>query len=133
MQAKKLVIISDLHIGAKNELDDFKCEKELILLLDKLESDKDTSELLILGDFFDLWKIKPENENQIEKIIENRKELFNRLKKFGSKFKITVIPGNHDHGLYYRKEYGESLKEYNINVVPQQYFKREFKQNGKNI
>jgi UDP-2,3-diacylglucosamine pyrophosphatase LpxH len=133
MNPKSLVLISDLHIGGDKIIEDFNCEKELIGFLDHLETLKEPLELLILGDFFDLWKVENMPDDQIEFIIKQRPSLFERIKKFGSNHLITAIPGNHDHALFYNEKYKEGLKKYNINVVSARYFKREFKKNNKII
>jgi len=131
MHPKTLVLISDLHIGGDKIIEDFNCKEELISFLDHLETLKDPLELLILGDFFDLWKVESKPEDQIAFIVEQWPELFKRLKKFGETHKITVIPGNHDHALLYNKKYQEDLKKFNIHVDPNRYFKREFEKDGK--
>lgn len=131
MSEKKLVIISDLHIGGDEIIEDFNCEKELIAFLDKLDENKEPIEFMILGDFFDLWKIEKEENNQVQFAINQYKKLFERFREFGKRHKITVLAGNHDHALAYNKKYQEDLANYNIHVDKNQFFKREFEQNGK--
>lgn len=133
MNPKTLVLISDLHIGGDKIIEDFNCEKELIDFLDHLETLKEPLELLILGDFFDLWKVENTPEDQVNFIINQRPILFERLKKFGKNHIITVIPGNHDHALFYNDKYKAELKKYNIDVVSERFFKREFKKDEKVI
>lgn len=133
MNPKTLVIISDLHIGGDDIIEDFNCEKELISFLDHLETLKDPLELIILGDFFDLWKVESVPDDQINFIVKQRPELFERFKNFGKNHKITVIPGNHDHALFYNQKYKDDLKKFNINVVSERFFKREFIKEGKVI
>jgi UDP-2,3-diacylglucosamine pyrophosphatase LpxH len=131
MQKKKLYIISDLHIGGDEVIDNFKCTDELIEFLDYLENKDETCELLILGDFFDFWKFDKHKGEELEFVISVNQKLFDRFKKFGGKHKITAIPGNHDHALLYKPKFQEDLKKYNIDVETNQFFKREFKNGEK--
>ncbi len=124
---KKIIIISDLHIGGDDIVEDFVCEKELISFLETHGRYNGDLELLILGDFFDLWKVEETEDDKVNFMIKKYQTLFDALKIFGAKHKITVIPGNHDHALAYNKKYQEDLAEYNMEVDPSQFFKREFK------
>ncbi len=133
MNPKTLVIISDLHIGGDEIIEDFNCEKEFIDFIDYLENLKDPLELIILGDFFDLWKVEKESDDKINYIINQWPDFFKRLKKFGENHIITVLPGNHDHELFYNEKYKKDLENNNINVVSDRFFKREFIKNEKSI
>lgn len=127
MRNKKLIIISDLHIGGDDVIEDFECENELISFLQKHgEYNRGELELIILGDFFDLWKVENTEDDKVNFMIKKYQKLFDALKIFGAKHKITVIPGNHDHALAYNKKYQEDLAKYNMQVDPNQFFKREF-------
>ncbi|MBD3156644.1 hypothetical protein GF369_02335 [Candidatus Peregrinibacteria bacterium] len=126
VKKRKLIIISDLHIGGDDIIEDFSCEAELIGFLTK-KHDKDSDlELLILGDFLDLWKVENDAREQVRYVIKQHKKLFNAFKTFGENHTITVIPGNHDHALAYNVKYQQDLAEYNITVEPHQYVKRIF-------
>jgi len=128
---RKLIIISDLHIGGDKLIKDFSCDKELISFLNEKGKYEGDLELIILGDFFDLWKVEETIDEQLDSTIEEYKDLFNALKNFGEKHKITILPGNHDHELFYNKKYQEDLAMYNIMVDASQFFKRKFVYNGK--
>jgi len=127
----RLIIISDLHIGGDIEMENFECEKELIAFLEYLEKQNQNIELIILGDFFDLWNYEKENTDKLTITIKKWGELFETIRKFGEKNKITLIPGNHDHELVYNKKYQNELEKYNITLDINQYFKRELNYNGK--
>ncbi|MFC1655243.1 metallophosphoesterase [Patescibacteria group bacterium] len=133
MQHKKLIVISDLHIGGEAPIDDFECEKELISFLDYLDENNESIELVILGDFFDLWKIKDKLEGKVAYAIKQHPRLFEHLKKFGEKHKITVLGGNHDHEIVYEQRYQDDLAKYNMHVDKNQFFKREFSNDGKSF
>lgn len=126
LNKRKLIIISDLHIGGDEIIEDFACEKELIVFLRKKMEYEGELELIILGDFFDLWKVEDTKDDQVNFVIKKYQNLFDALKVFGEKHKITVLPGNHDHALSYNKKYQDDLAKYNIIVDPNQFFKREF-------
>jgi UDP-2,3-diacylglucosamine pyrophosphatase LpxH len=131
MRHKKLIIISDLHIGGDESIDDFDCGGELISFLNHLERTEDSVELLILGDLLDLWRVKGHTEGKVSFIIRQHKKLFERFKKFGEKHRITVLAGNHDHAIAYKKKYQDDLAKYNIHIDSNQFFKREFRHKGK--
>jgi UDP-2,3-diacylglucosamine pyrophosphatase LpxH len=124
---RKLIIISDLHIGGDEIIEDFSCEEEVISFLDEKGKYSGELELMILGDFFDLWKVENDADEQVEFIIKKHQKMFDAFKQFGEKHEITALPGNHDHALSYNKKYQEDLAAYNIKVDPTQFFKREFK------
>lgn len=126
MSKKKLIIISDLHIGGDEIIEDFSCEDELVSFLEKKSRYDGDLELIILGDFFDLWKVEKNAKEQVKFIIKQHQKLFDAFKVFGAKHTVTVLPGNHDHALFYNKKYKENLADYNIIVDPTQFFKREF-------
>ena len=132
MSKRKLIIISDLHIGGDDIIEDFSCEEELISFLQEKAKYNGELELIILGDFFDLWKVENDADEQVQFIIKRYQNLFDSFKEFGKSHKITVLPGNHDHALFYNKKYQEDLAEYNIIVDSSQFFKREFK-NGEKV
>lgn len=132
MNKRKLIIISDLHVGGDEIIEDFLCEEELISFLQKKGEHNGELELMILGDFLDLWKVEKAADEQVEFIIKKHQKLFDAFKEFGGKHKIIVLPGNHDHALFYNKKYQEDLANYNLMVDPHQFFKREFK-NGEKV
>jgi UDP-2,3-diacylglucosamine pyrophosphatase LpxH len=133
MLNKTIVVISDLHIGGDDLSEDFECESELINFLDYLDKNYNEVELIILGDFLELWKVQNHGDKQISFIIKNWPNLFNRFKEFGEKHKITVLAGNHDHDIAYNEKFIKDLAEYNMIVDPNQYFIREFNKNGKKV
>jgi UDP-2,3-diacylglucosamine pyrophosphatase LpxH len=126
VKKRKLIIISDLHIGGDNIIEDFECETELIDFLQKKKDPSYDLELLILGDFLDLWKVEKDAHEQVRFVINKHKKLFKTFKRFGEHHKITVVPGNHDHALAYNVKYQQDLAEYNMTVEPHQYIKRTF-------
>ena len=100
-----LVVISDQHIGGDKPIDDFKIDDVFVRFVSELYNEsmlqKNKIELLIIGDFLDLWKIS--SENKIAQVVRNHKDVFSVLKKFGKQNTITLVPGNHDYELIYKK------------------------------
>jgi len=133
MANQTTVVISDLHIGGDEHIEDFRCENELIHFLDFLDNNYQKVELIILGDFLDLWKVQEKKHKQVEFIISCWPKLFNKFKEFGSKHKITVLAGNHDHALSYDQKLIDDLKEFNLEIDKNQFFDREFEKNGKKV
>lgn len=133
MSNKTTVVISDLHIGGDELIEDFSCETELIHFLDYLDINFKSIELIILGDFFDLWKVQEHEEDQVSYIIKRWQKLFNKFKEFGKKHDIVILAGNHDHDLVYNKQYKKDLAEYNMTAISDQFFVREFHANNKKV
>ncbi len=122
--AKKYYFISDLHIGGDGPLNECEFEAELITFLKGLEKENDV-ELIIVGDAFDFWEISKFNGiDKLNFIINTHKKLFNQFKKTGTKIKITIIPGNHDHELICNVKFKTELKKYNIILETKQYITR---------
>jgi UDP-2,3-diacylglucosamine pyrophosphatase LpxH len=82
-----IFVISDLHIGSGGTRDSFdqydrsSCFNRFLNYVEK-----ENGELIILGDFIDLWKFN------LKKVIKARIDLLDRL----FEMKVCCIPGNHD-------------------------------------
>jgi UDP-2,3-diacylglucosamine pyrophosphatase LpxH len=82
----KLIIVSDIHLGYKNaDKDSFN------RFLDSLQSDTETTDLVLLGDIVDMWRrdasgVFLENWDIVQKIIS--------LKQ---KMRVHYVAGNHDY------------------------------------
>jgi UDP-2,3-diacylglucosamine pyrophosphatase LpxH len=85
-QHLKLKIVSDIHLGYKNaDKDSFN------RFLDSLQSDTETTDLVLLGDIVDMWRrdaagVFLENWDIVQKIIN--------LKQ---KMRVHYVAGNHDY------------------------------------
>ena len=81
-----LIIVSDIHLGYKNaDKDSFN------RFLDSLQSDTETTDLVLLGDIVDMWRrdasgVFLENWDIVQKIIS--------LKQ---KMRVHYVAGNHDY------------------------------------
>ncbi|MBD3244915.1 MAG: hypothetical protein GF335_02890 [Candidatus Moranbacteria bacterium] len=124
----KLYFISDLHIGGEGVLNKFEAEKEFIDFLKKIsKNNKDRIELIIVGDFFDLWEIQSkEGLEKFKHLEKSYQKLLKTIKEASKKIKITLIPGNHDHELACFKEYPDLLKKYGINLIQKPSTERNF-------
>ncbi len=130
-KAKKTVlVISDLHLGAgdevegrKNPLEDFRSDQELVDFFHYYSQgiyQNAPVELIINGDFLDLLAVPYVNEfddnywsekaalAKLDKIIKAHPEVFDALRSFvaGKNKELVYIIGNHDAELLF-----ESLKE----------------------
>jgi len=90
----KIIVISDLHVGDASGADDFHTsgnDLKFLKFLNWLENQEEVKELIIAGDFFELWQCK------IEKSLQVYVEIWSVMNKLASKGKsIIFIPGNHD-------------------------------------
>lgn len=96
--------MSDLHIGDSGKADDFTPEKEEIflkLLKELSQAYGKGSELIMLGDIFDLIEQKEENpEKAVKKSITVHDKFVKALRHWLRKGnKLFYITGNHDHAL----------------------------------
>lgn len=83
------VFISDLHLGDGSRADDFHRDKELLKFLDFIELE--ATELVILGDFMELW------QSDLDKVLFVHNKVLKRLLSLRNKIKLTHVIGNHDY------------------------------------
>ena len=100
------IFISDIHLGDKSGSEDFQYDKEF---LDFLKwTDGKASEIVILGDLYELW------QSRLEKIIWKHYEVIQALQ--AREKKITYIFGNHDF-LPFARTQPEYCRQDNIYAV----------------
>lgn len=118
-------VISDLHIGGDEQLEEVEFLGELLAFLKRLETTDENAELIINGDAFGLWEFTQvkgiEKFNVLEKTYP---ELFEQLRATGENIPITLLPGNHDHELAAYDEYIERFAAYNVDLIPEQSITR---------
>ncbi|MHC3437194.1 metallophosphoesterase [Natrialbaceae archaeon A-gly3] len=118
-------VISDLHIGGDEQLEDVEFLDELLAFLEDLERTDETAELIINGDAFGLWEFTTvEGMEKFDVLEETYPELFEQLRATGENVPITLLPGNHDHELAAYDEYVERFAEYNVDLVQGQSITR---------
>jgi UDP-2,3-diacylglucosamine pyrophosphatase LpxH len=109
--------ISDLHIGGDEALGVCDYEAELIGFLDKLATQQEDAELLIIGDIFGLWEFTDiEGPEKLQAVMEQFPKIFKALQNTGKTVKITMLPGNHDYEIACYPEFVAKLKRCNIHL-----------------
>ena len=110
-------VISDLHIGGDEQLEDAEFLDELLSFLDSLASTDENAELIINGDAFGLWEFTTvEGIAKFDVLESTYPELFAQLRATGRNIDITLLPGNHDHELAAYDAYVDRFAEYNVTV-----------------
>ncbi|MEM4781698.1 MAG: metallophosphoesterase [Halalkalicoccus sp.] len=118
-------VISDLHIGGDEQLEDVEFLDELLDFLERFEGTDENVELVINGDAFGLWEFTTiEGIEKFDALIESYPELFAQLRATGESIAITLLPGNHDHDLAAYDGYVERFAEYNVDLVPEKSITR---------
>ncbi len=118
-------VISDLHIGGDEQLEEVDFLDELLELLERLEKTDENAELVINGDAFGLWEFTQiDGIEKFDSLRESYPELFEQLRKTGENIQITLLPGNHDHELAAYEAYIDRLAEYNVALVPEPSMRR---------
>ena len=111
-------VISDLHIGGDEQLEEIEFRSELLDFLERLERTDEDTELVINGDAFGLWEFTTvEGMGKFDVLERTYPELFEQLRATGENVPITLLPGNHDHELATYDEYVARFAEYNVDLV----------------
>ncbi len=111
-------VISDLHIGGDEQLEEVEFLDELLEFLERLEGTDGDAELVINGDAFGLWEFTTvEGLAKFDVLEETYPKLFEQFRRTGENVDITMLPGNHDHELAAYDGYVERLAEYNVDLV----------------
>jgi UDP-2,3-diacylglucosamine pyrophosphatase LpxH len=118
-------VVSDLHIGGDEQLEEVEFLDELRSLLRRLADTDENAELVINGDAFGLWEFtRLEGLEKFDALVESYPELFEQFRTTGENITITLLPGNHDHELAAYEGYIERFDRYNVDVVPEQSLRR---------
>jgi UDP-2,3-diacylglucosamine pyrophosphatase LpxH len=118
-------VISDLHIGGDEQLEQVDFLDELLRLLERLEETEENAELIINGDAFGLWEFTTiEGIEKFDVLEDTYSELFEQFRATGENIPITLLPGNHDHELAAYDEYVDRFAEYNVTLVQEQSMTR---------
>ncbi len=114
-------VVSDLHIGGDEQLEDVEFLDELLEFLDELAETDETAELVINGDAFGLWEFTTvEGVEKFDVLEATYPELFEALRRAGENVTITLLAGNHDHELAAYEGYVDRFAEYNVDLVQEQ-------------
>ncbi|WP_135305906.1 metallophosphoesterase [Haloarcula amylovorans] len=118
-------VISDLHIGGDEQLEEVEFLDELLEFLGRLAETDENAELVINGDAFGLWEFtRVEGMAKFDVLESTYPQLFEQLRETGENVDITLLPGNHDHELAAYDEYVERFAEYNVDLLQSQSFTR---------
>jgi UDP-2,3-diacylglucosamine pyrophosphatase LpxH len=118
-------VISDLHIGGDEQLEEVAFLDELLEFLRELETRTDPVELIVNGDAFGLWEFTSvEGIEKFDRLVETYPTLFDQLRETGESVQLTLLPGNHDHDLAAYDDYVDRFAEYNVEVVQDQSLSR---------
>ena len=111
-------VISDLHIGGDEQLEEIEFREELLGLLRRLGRTDENAELVINGDAFGLWELtRLDGLEKFDALIETYPDLFEQFRATGQNIQITLLPGNHDHELAAYEGYVDRFDRYNIDLV----------------
>lgn len=101
----KIVVISDIHMGADNRFDELQKNKPaLVNLLKQIKNSNNVGELVIAGDLIDQWVMPMDYQlpaslsEYNDMIVKNNQEvvdMINSIIKQGN-ICVTYVPGNHD-------------------------------------
>jgi len=118
-------VISDLHIGGDEQLEEVEFIDELLSFLKQLETTDENAELIINGDAFGLWEFTTVDGMEKFDVLESTyPELFEQLRATGQNIQITLLPGNHDHELAAYDAYVDRLAEYNVDLIQEESISR---------
>ena len=108
------LVLSDLHLGAGDRLDDFTADAELAALLHHYATDPEPTELILAGDTFEFLQVclpdVPDLEwssraaaRRLETILRAHAAPVAALRAFLARRdnQVTVLIGNHDFELHY--------------------------------
>ena len=111
-------VISDLHIGGDEQLEEVEFLEELLAFLRRIDGREEDAELVINGDAFGLWEFTTvEGVEKFDVLESTYPELFEQLWATGERIQITLLPGNHDHELAAYDAYVERFAAYNVDLV----------------
>ncbi len=84
----KTIVVSDIHLGSKS------CDKRAFDdFLVSLREDKELTDLVVLGDFVDMWR-----RDASGVFLENMETML-LLKGLGKEIRLHFVAGNHDYHL----------------------------------
>lgn len=108
------VIVSDIHLGAGDRLDDFDDDAALVEFIDQYVAGDEPTELILAGDTIEFLQVRVPGLDddewseqaavlRMQVVIEAHAPVFAALARFiaGPAHQITVLIGNHDFELHY--------------------------------
>jgi UDP-2,3-diacylglucosamine pyrophosphatase LpxH len=111
---RRRIVVSDLHMGGGDRLDDFSDDATLVAFLDHYVGGGEPTELVLAGDSFELLQIRlpglaDDDYSQdaaaarLDAVVAAHTQVFAALARFVAdpRQQITVLIGNHDFELHY--------------------------------
>ena len=115
--AKKLFLVSDLHMGGDGRLQHCDYTTEFVGFLKQLEEEGADTDLLIIGDTFGFWETTlVQGVEKLDHIIGAHRAIFDQLKLTGARIKVTMMVGNHDYDLACDPAFANKLSTYNVQL-----------------
>jgi UDP-2,3-diacylglucosamine pyrophosphatase LpxH len=112
--AMRRLILSDIHLGGGDRLDDFEDDEALVSFLDSYASGRGPTELILAGDTVEFLQVRLPGldddeysdaaaERRIAQVIRAHGEVFAALARFAAEpgNLLTVLIGNHDFELHF--------------------------------
>lgn len=116
LEAKELIVLSDIHLGPENAKGLFRADKEMVNCLNWILNNKEDCYVVLAGDIFDYLVLSEDEQiadfhncnllaSRTESIIEKHPEIFDCLAILNSsrKHQLLFIAGNHDPELIFPK------------------------------
>ncbi|HTY47123.1 MAG TPA: UDP-2,3-diacylglucosamine diphosphatase [Methanomassiliicoccales archaeon] len=92
MERKKVVVISDTHLGYE------KCDRaSLNDFLSALQKDPDVTDLVLLGDIVDMWR------RDASGVFLESREIVEKIIRLQERTRVHYVAGNHDYHLLHLK------------------------------
>jgi UDP-2,3-diacylglucosamine pyrophosphatase LpxH len=111
---QRRIIVSDLHLGAGDRLDDFVSDAEFVAFVQKYVDGRGPTELILAGDTLEFLQVRLPDldddyysdraaERRIMVIIRAHPQVFAALRSFvqGAGNQLTILIGNHDFELHF--------------------------------
>lgn len=102
-EAKRIVVISDLHLGADDSFSETVTNKAALVTFLNALTASEIDELVIAGDLFDQWFVPTDYSGPTElkafftKVAENNADIVAAIEAvIKSGITVTYVPGNHD-------------------------------------
>jgi UDP-2,3-diacylglucosamine pyrophosphatase LpxH len=114
----RAIVISDLHLGDGNVLEDFNRDVDFVRLLEEVIPQRtEPTTLIINGDFIDFPQVLPEHAQhglgdrigvtecqshaKLERVLRTHRDVFDAMQRYLRRGQILLLPGNHDVDLHW--------------------------------
>lgn len=111
---RRRIVVSDIHLGGGDRLDDFDDDEALISFIDRYVASDEPTELILAGDTIEFLQVRlpglPDDEYsdaaaaaRLAAVVRAHAGVFEALARFiaDPRHQLTVLIGNHDFELHY--------------------------------